>query len=157
MVLLMVVKMEIQLHLPKMNITRSWWVSIVDDSLLQLYKVMLECGFYVGLRIAQHDKVQHFIAHRLQANRFSRFFTLVNVSTTNNKSSNSMMSVMATPLAPTTTHHVNDIKTWAWHHMHNRSQTPLTPSPLLTSKFMEFTYCCGNHMEYGYCKHTYEI
>ena len=98
-----------------------------------------------GLRITRHNKAVHLITLTLQANKNTRFFTLINAGNLNNQpqdhtipewllacTCSQMKCQCQAKLRP-------DIMCIIG--AQNQTSTPILPSPKHTIQFIEFTYC----------------
>lgn len=98
-----------------------------------------------GLRISRHNKAVHLVAQTLQANKFTRFFTLINAGNFNNKPPESTVPewLLRCTCTPTTCQCQAKLRPdiLCIIGAPNQSQTPIPPSPTHIVQFIEFTYC----------------
>ena len=98
-----------------------------------------------GLRIARHNKAVHLIIRTLQANKNTKFFTLVNAGKINNKTPDQTIPDWILKCTCPQTQCTCQAKLRPYIlciiGAPNQTQTPMTPSPRHTIQLIEFTYC----------------
>ena len=104
------------------------------------------CGhlYLKGLRITSHNKVVHLITQTLQANKYTRFFTLTNAGHLNNKPPEQTIPEWLLKCTCTQTPCQCQAKLrpdiLCIIGASNHTQTPISPSPISIVQFIEFTY-----------------
>ena len=104
-----------------------------------------EHPYLKGLRIARHNKAVHLIIQTLQANKNTRYYTLTNACINNNKSPDQTIPqwllrctclqppcLCLAKLRPDILCLLGPL---------NNTPTQITPSPTITTQYIEFTYC----------------
>lgn len=98
-----------------------------------------------GLRITRHNKAIHLITQTLQANKNTKFFTMINTGNLNNQLPDHTISewLIAYTCSQTKCQYQAKLRPdiTCIIGAPNQTQTPILPSPNHTIQFVEFTYC----------------
>ena len=110
-----------------------------------------EHPYLKSLRIARYNKAVYLITQTLQANKNTIFYTLTNAGNTNNKPPKQTIPdwLIKSKCPQQTCNCQAKLRPDILYIIGapNHTQTPILPSPTLTTQFIEFTYCHDKYSE----------